>query len=389
MEARTSALKAKEPIENYTIVEFQGESAFHTLKDDWTALWRLSEDATESQTWNWQYLYWKHLAPNTDPLIIVVRDSRETCIALASFFVGRDSSSWISKAAFLGDKRPDYHLILAKPGVPASVGLRIFERFAAKLGNRVRCLELSNVPQDSYTGSILGRFPANEDTSRSITVRWETQTYAVPLPSTIEEYLKQLGPRSRRDFRYDRRQLSNEFSVDFRVYNSLENLNEALDAIEVVDRARWGSNSRYCLSSHRSFERSIATALCEMGIYRAFVLYLNNTPHAFVTGAVVRNMLKVASIGFDRLVPGKWSVGKVTNFYAIEHCIEIGLRQFDLTRGGEEYKKWLGGVPSTNLHVRRYRSRWDEMLNSGGTRIVSFLRNQTQLRGAYQKLFRR
>ena len=211
----------------------------------------------------------------------------------------------------------------------------------------------------------------------------------VPLPDTIEEYLKQLGPRSRRDFRYDRRQLSNEFSVDFRAYNSLETLNEALDAIEVVDRARWGTNSRYCLASHRSFERSIARALCELGIYRAYVLYLNHTPHAFVTGAAVRNMLKVASIGFDRSVPGKWSVGKVTNFYAIEHCIESGLKQFDLTRGGEEYKKWLGAVPSTNLHVRRYRSRLDELLNSGGRTIVSFLRNQTRLRGAYQKLLRR
>jgi CelD/BcsL family acetyltransferase involved in cellulose biosynthesis len=220
-------------------------------------------------------------------------------------------------------------------------------------------------------------------------LRWETHTYAVPLPDTIEEYLKQLGPRSRRDFRYDRRQLCNEFSVDFRAYSSLETLNEALDAIEVVDRARWGSNSRYCLSSHRSFERSIAKALVEMGIYRAFVLYLNGIPRAFVTGAVVRNMLKVASIGFDRSVPGKWSVGKVGNFYAIEHCIESGLKQFDLTRGGEDYKKWLGAVPSNNLHIRHYRSRLDELVNSGGRSIVSFLRNQTHLRGVYQKLLRK
>src|SRR5581483_11230755 len=105
---------------------------------------------------------------------------------------------------------------------------------------RVPCLELSNVPQNSYTGMLLEEFSVQDTASRARTIRWETQTYAVPLPDTLDEYLQLLGPRSRRDFRYDRRQLSNEFSVDFRVYSTMDNLEEALNSIEVVDRARWG-----------------------------------------------------------------------------------------------------------------------------------------------------
>ena len=136
----STGLQTNETLETYTIVD-SGRVGLSHAKDDWTKLWKLSEDATESQTWDWQYLYWKHLAPHTHPLIIVARDSQETCVALASFFIGRDPSSWISKAAFLGDKRPDYHLILARPGVPASVGLRIFERFAANLGTE--CVALN------------------------------------------------------------------------------------------------------------------------------------------------------------------------------------------------------------------------------------------------------
>jgi len=374
---------------HYTLVDFEGEQAFHTLRDDWERLWWQSEDATESQTWHWQYLYWRHLAPKTHPVIIIARDSHGTCVALAAFFICRDQSSWVSKAAFLGNKRPDYHLILARPNLSATVGLKILEHFALKFGKRVPYLELSNVPKNSYTGSFLGHFLANETTPRSTTLRWETQTYAVPLPKTLDEYLKQLGPRSRRDFRYDRKKLCDDFSVDFRVYSTLDNLGEALDAIEMVDRARWGSNSLYSVSSQRSFERSLADALCEMGIYRAFLLHLNGKPCAFVTGAVVRNLLKVSSIGYDRSLLGKFSIGKVTNFYAIEYCIQHGYKEYDLTRGGEDYKKWLGAIPSTNLHLRHYRTRFDELLDSRGKRIVSFLRNQSWLRGSYHTWLRR
>lgn len=376
-----------QPVDRYTILDFEGEEAFYKFRSDWEELWWQSADATHTQTWHWQYLYWKHLAPTSQPIIIVARDSRGTCVALAAFFVCRDLSSWVSKAAFLGDKRPDYHLILAMPYLAKTVGYRILEHFISKFERRVPFIELSNIPANSYTGTIVDQLFADGADQRSRTKRWEWQTYAVPLPQTLDEYLEQLGPRSRRDFRYDRKKLCNEFSVEFRVYNDIENLNEALDAIEMVDRARWGTNSRYCLQSERSFERSLAHALCEMGIYRAFLLYLNGKPCAFVTGAIVRNSLKVASIGFDRSVPGRLSIGKVANFYAIEHCIQHGFKEYDLTRGGEEYKKWLGGLPSTNLHIRQYRSRLDELTDSSGKKCLAFLRNQNWLRRLYQAAF--
>ena len=126
-----------------------------------------------------------------------------------------------------------------------------------------------------------------------------------------------------------------------------------------------------------------------MGIYRAFLLYLDAKPTAFVTGAVVRNVLKVASIGFDRSVAANLSVGKLSNFFAIEHCIEHGLTEYDLTRGGEEYKKWLGAFPRTNLHVRVYRSKLDRLVESRAKEMVSFLRRQNWLRQFYQTAFRR
>ena len=99
--------------------------------------------------------------------------------------------------------------------------------------------------------------------------------------------------------------------------------------------------------------------------------------------------LKVATIGYDSSVPGKFSTGKVTNFYAIEYCIQQGYSEYDLTRGSEDYKKWMGACLYTNVHVRLYRSRLDALIEARGQKLVSFLRNQSGLRSAYQRWLRK
>jgi CelD/BcsL family acetyltransferase involved in cellulose biosynthesis len=373
----------------HRIAILEGEEAFYNLRSEWENLWWQSADATQAQTWQWQYLYWSRLASTARPVIVIARDFRNVCVALAAFFLCRDRSSWVRKAAFLGDKRPDYHVILVQPGVAENVGCQILEAFVDKFQNQVPFIELSNIPEGSYTRSSVERFLREREQPNSLTERWVRESYAVPLPDTLDEYLKQLGSRSRRDFRYDRKKLCSEFSVDFRVYSQPDHLDEALDAVEAVDRARWGANSRYYLASERAFERAIGRALCKMGLYRAFVIYLNGKPAAFVTGAVVRNAFKVASIGFDRSLPSRLSVGKVANFYAIEHCIQHGCREYDLTRGGEAYKKWLGAVPTGNLHARVYRSKMDRWLESSGQKVLSLLRSRSWLYKLYQATLRR
>src|SRR5438034_1533651 len=87
--------------ESYSIIDFQDEQSLHSLRHHWDKLWWSSEDATESQSWQWQYLYWKHLARRNHLEFVTAWDSQGTCVALASFFVCRDRSSWVSKAAFL------------------------------------------------------------------------------------------------------------------------------------------------------------------------------------------------------------------------------------------------------------------------------------------------
>lgn len=374
---------------SYRIMEYAGEAGFFKLRPEWEALWSQSAEGTQFQNWHWQYLYWKCLAPNSEPLVLAAMDSDGKLVALAAFLVCRDQQSRLSKAAFVGDKRADYHQVLACPGLLETPGLMMLEHFISKFRNRVPFMEFNNVPAASWTGTVLQKLCGATKKSQLNGRQWETQAYSVALPATVDEYLEQIGTRSRRDFRYDRRRLAKEFSVEFRVCSSLGGLEECLDAIETIDRARWGTNSRYCLASHRDFERSVARAFSEMGIYRTFLLYLDGKAAAFVTCALVRGAAKVDAIGYDPSVGKGFSIGKILNFYAIEHCIRDGQTEYDLTRGSEDYKTWLGAKPNTNLHVRLYRSWLDRQLESGATALISHLVKQSWMRNLYQRFARR
>lgn len=365
----------------YTVTHIEGEAAFSSLRADWESLWLASEDVSDAQSWAWQYNYWRYLAPRATPVVVVARDSSGRCRALCTVARTRDRSSLLSKLAFLGDEAPDYHHIVATPEVPISVGVAMIDYAVRALGSGA-FMQFGNVPERSYTGAVLGELISRK---RTRDANWTTETFSVPLPATLEEYLQQLSKRSRRHFGYDRRRLQKEYRVSFDVYSTADQLSVALDAIEAVDRGRWGADSRYASPAYRSFMRALADALVAHGIFRAYVLSVDDKPVSYVSGTVIRGELRTRAIAHDRAFPRQFSVGKVTNFYAIEHCIREGLAAYDLSRGAEAYKQSLGALPSTNIHYRRFRSKPEQRLYRASAAALRRLRSQDSLRRLYQR----
>jgi CelD/BcsL family acetyltransferase involved in cellulose biosynthesis len=346
---------------NCVITCLDGPDPLRSLRGEWDDLWQASIDATESQTSVFISDYSHHLN-QTAPTVVVARDSSGTCVAAAAFSICRDRVSLRRKLAFVGDKAVDYHVIVARPGLPVAIGARMLEHMYGRFRRRVPSVELANVPAQTWTGESLREWAARAESNSAIVERWRTETFAVALPKTLEDYVRRLGPGARHDFRYYRRRVQRDFQATFRVITRIEDLGEGLEAIEAVDRARWGSGSRFRAAEYRQFARRLAEHLCAAGMYRAFILYLDGRPAAFVYGSVVRNEFKVTAIGRDPGIAGKYSIGTVTNNFAIERCIEDGLAAYDLTRGAEEYKKWLGATARVNEHVRLYRSRVDRTI---------------------------
>jgi CelD/BcsL family acetyltransferase involved in cellulose biosynthesis len=371
--------------EEYTMEVHEGAEGFGALRDEWQGLWRRSREAAAEQTWEWQYLFWQHVVPSSNPAFFVARNARGKCAAVVGLYVCRDPKSWLSKATFIGRHYADYHCILVQDDIPETVGRMIVEGVVQRFRKRASFVELANVPQGCWTGRVLQQYLSSCGSERAATTPWETEAYAVPLPGTLEAYLERLGPSMRRNFHYERRRISKDFKAEFSVCSTPDDLESTLAAVEAVDRARRGAGSHYYRDSDRAFQRSVSRALCEMGLYRAFVLQLDGKPAAFVVGTLVRNSFRVPYTGYDPAVPGKYSLGKVMHFFAIEHCIQHGCTEYDLTRGAESYKKWLGGQPHVNLNLRLYRNRLDMLAEPRATRMVASLRRQTWLCNLYRR----
>jgi CelD/BcsL family acetyltransferase involved in cellulose biosynthesis len=141
----------------------------------------------------------------------------------------------------------------------------------------------------------------------------------------------------------------------------VRDLEHAIECIEAIELSRWGPTSFYSEASKRAFERDLLRALAERGTLDVYMLYLDGKACAFVWGAVVRNALEVDRVAHDPAAAPKLSIGKVANFHAIEACIAEGYCHYDLTRGSDAYKKWLGGTERANIRFRVYSSRWHRL----------------------------
>jgi CelD/BcsL family acetyltransferase involved in cellulose biosynthesis len=300
------------------------------------------------------------------------------------FYQTRDKRSGLSKVAFVGDDQADYHMLLVRPDVPESIGARAIAVLLKQQLRRVSFVSLSNVPERSWTGRalVLAQAGQNAHLSRFFT----TEAFAVSLPRTPEEYLAGLGKWTRHHARDGLRRLQRNFDVRFEVFSDASE--RSLVAIESIDRARWSDASRYWRSGLREFERSCMRGLSSSGRFLAIVLWLNGRPTAFVYGGVSGTVWLMLRTGYDPSIAPKMSVGKVTFLYAIQHAIERGLSECDLSRGGEAYKRWLGGTVRKNLQFMVYRSRLDRWLDRAMTQALVALRHNQALRSAYLKLRR-
>ena len=369
----------------FVVEESSGERAFHVLRAEWDALWLESPDASHFQLWDFQHLYWKHVTPRAVPRCLTLRDGTGRCRAIAAVVRARDSATGLMTTASIGGAHSDYNMFLVGSGVPDSAVSDLLGTLLRRHRFRAPCLALTNVPAASATGRAIEAYRVTAAEAGARAEFSEGESHVVRLPATLDEYLASLGGRSRRDFGYDRRKLSKEHTVAFRIHEGPEGIDAVIDQIEAIDRARWGTESLYERPGLRAFSREFLRALAGRRLLLAFLLDVSGRPATFAWGALVRGGLEVNRIAYDPTCAPKLSVGKVANFYAIEECIRRGLDRFDLTRGGEAYKGWLGTTAERVVHVRVHRSGLDRAAQAWGARLAALARRQAWLRNAYRR----
>jgi CelD/BcsL family acetyltransferase involved in cellulose biosynthesis len=352
---------------------FEGREYFDRLRPEWDHLWKVCPESTESQSWQWQRLYSMHISPRLRPIFIVARDHAGALLALGIFAVRRNRATFANQLEFLGEHDADYHLILRRPELPVETGSRMFARLLAK-SNGASVAEFCNIPTDSWTITALNQFMTTDGSWKGPVRTRLSDTYRLPLPSTMDEYWRTFSKKTRDRLKNKMRGLHRNFRVEFRVPSTEIEFEEGLKRAEGVHRLRWGASSKFNNCREAEFFRESARALFREGTCRLFLLEINGDCAAFNLGMILGKRICFPYVTHNPFVGGNYSVGLLVNLMVVEHCIGAGFESYDLTRGSEPYKALLGAGPVHNSSVILFRSQAAALLSGTMGRMTPFLR---------------
>jgi hypothetical protein len=145
----------------------------------------------------------------------------------------------------------------------------------------------------------------------------------IALPQTFDEYLKQLGSRTRSDLNRNFRKLKEHVNNALLVkcYTDTLGVTEFLASAEVISKKtyQWNLLGRGLRDLERF--RSQLTSAAGRGWLRCYVLYCREQPVAFMVGYLHRGRYYSTDIGYDPEWTS-WSVGNVLHCEVVRDLIE-------------------------------------------------------------------
>jgi CelD/BcsL family acetyltransferase involved in cellulose biosynthesis len=291
-------------------------------------------------TWEWLYVWWKHLAEDRKISILTVRCDGEL-IAIAPLCLRPANARGLRPVPLLeflgsGFVGSDYLDLIVRRGYEAQAH-QVLAQHLADSGRMLRCASVVHGP--SSVAEVAGRL-----SEQSWTVR-EAKTNICPyIPlqgKTWSGYLASLGAEHRYNFHRKWRNLHRDFCVRFDHARTEAECRESIDLCMEQHKSRWHGRASGSDAFHTeelvAFHRAFTQVAFQHGWLRLYVLRLNEKPAACLYGFVYDRKFYFYQSGFD---PGfeRYSVGTVSMGMAIRMAMEEGVAEYDLLHGAEAYK---------------------------------------------------
>ncbi len=329
---------------------------FQNLQPVWDELYRSSANHTPYQSWEWNFAWWQHFG-EMDALRLIVIEENERVLGLAPFFLRSKFFGWpVAHLGFIGQKRTDYLDFIVRAGAEP-IFFRELREALKSMQAQWQFVELKDMPDTSTNWPHLFRemseaFPVFEMDMQRVCV-------TVPLAQDWESFLQTLGKRTRKDVGYDRRYFEKNFSTDFKIFTNSSAVFDGFRDLAQIYQSRWVEEkgaSRLSENNVVQFENQICEKFSNRGDFRLYLLYADGKPAAGLSGYIKNDKL-YGDIYAHVPELHKFSVGNVLLGRAIEDCINLGLKELDLSRGEEAYKFRWNGQPKRNHHVKIFRDR--------------------------------
>jgi len=332
--------------------------AFAALRPEWFALLERS-DAAVFVSWEWLYPWYRRIAPDRSPRLLLARDPDGRLAGLLPLGVERlwSVGAEVRRWAFLGETH------VGSDGLDALAGrgreeemCRLFAAWLREHEAEWDVLDLVDLeagsPMVQALRAVFGRSHAVEQWDRHLC------PFEVFRPGeTFDAFLRRCGRRD--NFLRRRKWLAAQ--PGFRVERSERPDELAVPMTELLrlHAARWaadGGSQGIRGPRTEAFHRDATEWLAERGKVRLYTMWVGGEAVASVYALLHREELIYFQSGY---APG-WrnrSVGLVLVGETFRDAIEGGLRGYDFLRGTEPYKaEWTSRVRRT-VAVRVHRLR--------------------------------
>jgi CelD/BcsL family acetyltransferase involved in cellulose biosynthesis len=163
----------------------------------------------------------------------------------------------------------------------------------------------------------------------------------IPLPGTWEEFLRTLSSNARKDLGRRSRRLQEQGGVTIQCVRDVGDLDDARDTFIRLHQERRqavGGRSAFLTGRTWTFHRAFMRTAAEQGWLRLYLMRVGDRHVAAEYCVHFDGRVSDLQCGFDM----RWSrygVGTLLVAHAIREAITEGAREYDLLRGGEEYKQ--------------------------------------------------
>lgn len=330
------------------VEERRGREALASLRDEWRSLHERSR-LVPFLSWEWLDAWWRALAPERTPRILLAREEGRLVGLLA---LGEELVRPVGPAAdvrrlsFLGERwaGADYLDVLAEKGREAEVAECLYGALA-KAGD-FDVLDLDDVAADSPSVPLIARLFSEGRFRHALTPRYTCPQVA--LEGTWKDVLK----RSKRGDNFKRRlrQLRELEGFERRVVRDPEEAVAAYDRFLELHEKRWsvqGGSDAMGRPAIQEFHRDVVRRLADAGRIRFEEIWAEGSCRASIYGIDAGETYCFYQSGYDPEW-AKRSVGLVCLGLSIEDALSRGVKVYDFLRGTESYKyDWSIGTRET------------------------------------------
>lgn len=339
-----------------TVSVVDTENGFDEIEEEWKALVDKSQ-ATIFQTFEWQRTWWKYMGRRRELYCIVCTDG-EMIVGILPLFrekvrvFGLRVATWLR---FIGTGLSDYLEPIILPGFEEVFWEAVLDHLYSHKKDW-DIFELSDI--NVFTPLSKRLIDCMRDSGSVVHEYSGTLCSHVPLPSTWEGFLQQLGRHAKHELKRKTEKLKENFQFEVEKFGDrVTDVGVAVDAFASIHGGRWkglGYESAFDDPEHLDFHIQVAEKFADRGWLRIYFLKLNGERVAVNFSFNFHNHIYVyqanASGSSEAM---RYSPGYVLHCQAIKSGIEEGMEIYDMLRGKEAYKyKDFKCVQSPNSLVR-------------------------------------